>query len=135
MLDPPDRFAAVALINGDADPLVAPRGRLPSALTVTVEGGRITSHDVVAEPAARPRRVEPGVLDPPGRFAHLALIDGDIGPVAAPRGRLPSALTVTVEGGRITSHDVAAEPAARPRRVEPGVLDPPDRFSSPSVTR
>jgi hypothetical protein len=44
------------------------------------------------------------------------------------------ALTVTVDGGRIASYDVVAEPV-RPRRVEPGVLDPPGRINSPSPTR
>ena len=34
----------------------------------------------------------------------LAPVDEDIGLVVAPRGRLPSALTVTVDGGRITSY-------------------------------
>ncbi|MDQ1065631.1 sigma factor [Streptomyces canus] len=54
------RFAAVALVGGDVGLVVAPRGRLLFALTVTVEGGRIASYDVVAEPA-RLRRVELGV--------------------------------------------------------------------------
>ncbi|WP_405553257.1 hypothetical protein [Streptomyces canus] len=68
------------------------------------------------------------------RFAAVALVDGDVGLVVAPRGRLLFALTVTVEGGRITSYDVVAVPA-RLRRVELGVLDPPGRISSPSATR
>ncbi|WP_266393476.1 hypothetical protein [Streptomyces canus] len=68
------------------------------------------------------------MLDPPDRFADLAPVDEDIGLVVAPRGRLPSALTVTVDGGRITSYDVAAAGRAV-------VLGPPGRFSSPSATR
>ncbi|MDH6437891.1 hypothetical protein M2158_006432 [Streptomyces sp. SAI-144] len=44
------------------------------------------------------------------------------------------ALTVTVEGGRIASYDVVAEPV-RPRRVEPWGTRPAGRISSPSPTR
>jgi len=58
------------------------------------------------------------------RFAAVALVDGHVGVVVAPRGRLLFALTVTVEDGRITAYDVVADPA-RLRRVELGVLDPP----------
>jgi hypothetical protein len=68
------------------------------------------------------------------RFAAVALVDGDVGLVVASGGRLVFALTVTVEGGRITAYDVVAEPG-RLRRGELGVLDPPCPVSSPSPTR
>ena len=42
----------------------------------------------------------------------LALVDGRPGIVAAPAGRLATALRLTVEGGRITEIDVTANPAA-----------------------
>ncbi|ANS69931.1 sigma factor, sigma 70 type, group 4 (ECF) [Streptomyces lincolnensis] len=58
------RFAALALVDGDAGIVVAPHGRLLLALPVTVRGGRITAYDVVADPA-RLRRIELGVLGPP----------------------------------------------------------------------
>ncbi|WLW49993.1 sigma-70 family RNA polymerase sigma factor [Streptomyces sp. YU58] len=63
------RFAALALVDGDAGIVVAPRGRLLLALTVTVADGRITAYDVVADPA-RLRRVGLGVLDLPAVSAR-----------------------------------------------------------------
>jgi len=45
------------------------------------------------------------------RVAELALVDGSIGLVVAPRGRLFAVLTLTIEGGLITEIDVLAEPA------------------------
>ncbi|MCD7438070.1 sigma-70 family RNA polymerase sigma factor [Streptomyces lincolnensis] len=63
------RFAALALVDGDAGIVVAPRGRLLLALTVTVTDGRITAYDVVADPA-RLRRVGLGVLDLPAVSAR-----------------------------------------------------------------
>jgi RNA polymerase sigma factor (sigma-70 family) len=41
-----------------------------------------------------------------GRFAQVALIDGGVGVVVAPRGRLMLALAFTVVDGRITAIDV-----------------------------
>ncbi|MFI9173857.1 sigma-70 family RNA polymerase sigma factor [Streptomyces lincolnensis] len=58
------RFAALALVDGDAGLVVAPHGRLLLALPVTVRDGRITAYDVVADPA-RLRRIELGVLGLP----------------------------------------------------------------------
>ncbi|MDT0478701.1 MULTISPECIES: hypothetical protein [Streptomyces] len=87
---------------------------LPPGVPVELRGARTVAEGTVA-------------LRERSRFATVGL-------VVAPRGRLLFALTVTVEGGRITSHDVVIEPA-RLRRVELGVLDPPGRISSPSPTR
>lgn len=94
---------------------------LPPGVPAELRGARAVAEGTVA-------------LREGSRFAAAALVDGDVGLVVAPRGRLLLALTVTVEGGRITAYDVVAEPA-RLRRVELGVLDPPGRFSSPSPTR
>ncbi|MBW8816676.1 MAG: sigma-70 family RNA polymerase sigma factor [Streptomyces sp.] len=95
---------------------------LPPGVPVELRGARAVAEGTVA-------------LRERSRFAAVALVDGDVGLVVAPRGRLRSALTVTVEGGRITAYDVVAEPA-RLRRVELGVLDPPGRrISLPSPTR
>jgi RNA polymerase sigma-70 factor (ECF subfamily) len=66
------------------------------------------------------------------RCAAVALVDGDVGLVVAPRGRLLLALTVTVEGERITAYDVIADPA-RLGRLDLGVLDLPE-VSPPSRT-
>jgi RNA polymerase sigma factor (sigma-70 family) len=45
------------------------------------------------------------------RFAGVALVDGAVGAVVAPRGRLCLVLKVTVEDGRISSYEAIADPA------------------------
>ncbi|WP_141575569.1 sigma-70 family RNA polymerase sigma factor [Actinomadura sp. WMMA1423] len=45
------------------------------------------------------------------RYAGPALIDGTIGAVVAPHGRLLLALAVTVDGGRVTAYEMIADPA------------------------
>ncbi|BCK73226.1 hypothetical protein Srufu_071790 [Streptomyces libani subsp. rufus] len=56
------RFAAPALVNGTVGIVVAPRGRLLLALTLTVEGERITAYDVIADPECL-RQLDLAVLD------------------------------------------------------------------------
>ena len=56
------------------------------------------------------------------RFAAAALIDGSVGVVVAPYGRLVLALTLTVEDDRIAGYEVIAAPA-RLRRLDVAVLD------------
>ncbi|WP_328401891.1 sigma-70 family RNA polymerase sigma factor [Nocardia sp. NBC_00403] len=55
------QVAALALVNGTVGIIVAPRGRLLLALTVTVEGDRIAAYEVYADPA-RLRQLELAVL-------------------------------------------------------------------------
>ncbi|MDV9175998.1 RNA polymerase subunit sigma-70, partial [Streptomyces sp. W16] len=55
------------------------------------------------------------------RFAAPALVDGDVGIVVAPGGRLLLALRVTVEGGRVAGYEVIAD-RERLRGVEVAVL-------------
>jgi hypothetical protein len=91
------------------------------------------------------RRADPAAL-PPGRpaeirgadavvkeavvfgrraaVAELALIDGSIGIVVAPRGRLIVALTLTFGEGRISGYTVIANPA-RLARLSISLLDYP----------
>ncbi|NKQ52962.1 sigma-70 family RNA polymerase sigma factor [Amycolatopsis sp. K13G38] len=45
------------------------------------------------------------------RYAEVALVDGAVGVIVAPRGRLLFVLTVTVADDRIASYDVVADPA------------------------
>ncbi|WNM33095.1 sigma-70 family RNA polymerase sigma factor [Streptomyces sp. Li-HN-5-11] len=59
------------------------------------------------------------------RFAAVALIDGRVGVVVAPAGRLLFALEVAVDGGRVVSYDVVAAPE-RLRRLRTAVLDLPE---------
>ncbi len=54
--------------------------------------------------------------------SQLALLDGVVGLVIAPRGRLIRALAFTVAGGRITEIDVIAD-TDRLRRLEVAVLE------------
>ena len=51
VLGPRARFAEPALVDGAAGVVVAPRGRLLLALTVSVRDGRVAGYDVIADPA------------------------------------------------------------------------------------
>lgn len=84
---------------------------LPPGVPVELRGARAVAEGTVA-------------LRERSRSAALALVDGDVGLVVAPRGHLLFALTVTVVDGRVSAYEVIAEPG-RLRRVELGVLDPP----------
>ncbi|MER5209838.1 sigma-70 family RNA polymerase sigma factor [Streptomyces sp. NPDC002838] len=97
-----------------ADPAVLPAGVAPE-----LRGARAVAEGTVA-------------LRERSRFAAVALVDGDVGLVVAPRGRLLLALTVSVEGERITAYDVIADPA-RLGRLDLGVLGLPE-VSPPSRT-
>ena len=101
----------------------------------------VLAPDVVrrADPAALPPGVpaeargalavarETVVIGRRSRYAEAALIDGAVGMVVAPYGRLLLALTFTVEpaaeGGRIASYEVIADPA-RLRRLDLALLEP-----------
>jgi RNA polymerase sigma-70 factor (ECF subfamily) len=56
------------------------------------------------------------------RLAELALVDGKVGVIVAPGGRLRFALTFTVEGDKITEYTVIADPE-RLSRLSLAVLD------------
>jgi hypothetical protein len=56
------RSARPALVDGAVGAVVAPRGRPVRALTVTVEKGRTTTYDVIADPT-RLGRVDLAVPD------------------------------------------------------------------------
>ncbi|RSD21936.1 sigma-70 family RNA polymerase sigma factor [Amycolatopsis eburnea] len=71
---------------------------LPAGAALEVRGAR-----AVAE--------ETQVFGKRARFAEAALIDGSIGVVVAPRGRLSLVLTVVVEGDRVAAYEVIADPA------------------------
>lgn len=57
-------------------------------------------------------------------FARIALVDGALGAVVAPGGRLVVVLRVTVDGDRVSAVDVTAEPAAL-ARLRLAVIDDP----------
>jgi RNA polymerase sigma-70 factor (ECF subfamily) len=56
------------------------------------------------------------------QFAEPALVNGAVGVVVAPRGRLLLALTITIEGEKIVAYDVIADPV-RLHRLDLAVLD------------
>jgi RNA polymerase sigma factor (sigma-70 family) len=63
------------------------------------------------------------------RFAAVALVDGAVGVVVAPRGRLALALRVTVSGDRIAAYEVVSDPA-RLRRLEVALVTAGDEFAA-----
>jgi hypothetical protein len=56
------------------------------------------------------------------RFAALALIDGAVGLVVAPRGRLRLVVSFAIEGEKIAGYELIADPA-RLQRPDLAVLD------------
>ncbi|MEU1165660.1 sigma-70 family RNA polymerase sigma factor [Streptomyces sp. NPDC005921] len=94
-----------------ADPAV-----LPPGMATELRGARAVAEGTV-------------LLRRRARFAVPALVDGRVGLVVAPRGRLLYVLRVSVEGDRVAAYEVVADPA-RLRGLELAVLDAP---ASPSV--
>jgi RNA polymerase sigma factor (sigma-70 family) len=102
-----DAFLAAAR-GGDLDELLtvlapdvvrrADAAALPVGAALEARGAR-----AVAE--------ETQVFGKRAHFAEAALLDGAVGVVVAPRGRLLLALAVTVEGERVAAYEVIADPA------------------------
>ncbi|MFF9508472.1 sigma-70 family RNA polymerase sigma factor [Streptomyces sp. NPDC014724] len=105
-----DLSAILAVLDPDvvrrADPAALP----PGGATV-VRGARAVAEGTAA-------------LAQRSRLAELALVEGAVGVVFAPRGRLLFALTFTVENDRIAAYEVIADPV-RLRRIRLAVLDWP----------
>jgi RNA polymerase sigma factor (sigma-70 family) len=105
-----DLTAILAVLAPDvvrrADPAALPRGA-----AIEVRGARAVAEGTVA-------------LASRSRLAELALINGTVGVVVAPHGRLVVALTFTVEDDQITGYDVIADPE-RLRLLDLAVLDQP----------
>jgi RNA polymerase sigma-70 factor (ECF subfamily) len=123
---------------------VARRRRVVAAFLAAARSGDLRAVLAVLDPAVV-RRADPALL-PPGaaavlrgaravaegtvllarrsRWAEPALVDGDVGAVVAPRGRLLLALTFTVRGDRITGYEVIGDPA-RLRALTVAPLPPP----------
>ncbi|MEV5506215.1 sigma-70 family RNA polymerase sigma factor [Streptomyces orinoci] len=99
--------------------LSAARGGDLAALLTLLAPDVVRHSDAAAVPAGAPvmargrRAVAQGVLafGHRARFAEPALVDGAVGAVVAPYGRLALALTFTFEGERITGYRVIADPA------------------------
>lgn len=110
--------------------LAASRGGDFEALLALLDPDVVLHADPAVGPTPAPivlqgiRRVAKGALlaSERVRSTRPALIDGSVGLVMAPRGRLQLVLTFTITEGRITGIDVIAEPE-RLRELELAVLE------------
>ncbi|MFE9577924.1 sigma-70 family RNA polymerase sigma factor [Nocardia sp. NPDC006044] len=120
---------------------LAEQRRVVAAFLTAARGGDLTAllavlaPDVirVADPAALPAGLaavvrgaaevakETVLLQRRSRVAALALVDGAVGIVVAPRGTLLLALAVTVRDGKVAGYEVIADPA-RLRELDLAVL-------------
>jgi RNA polymerase sigma-70 factor (ECF subfamily) len=82
---------------------------MPSGSPVVIHGAEAVARGALASSAR-------------ARFTQPALVNGAVGLVMAPRGRLFLVLGFTIEAGKITDIDVIADPA-RLRRLDLAVLD------------
>ncbi|MEU2033636.1 sigma-70 family RNA polymerase sigma factor [Nocardia amamiensis] len=109
--------------------LDAARGGDLDALLAVLAPGVIRTADPAALPAGLPTTVrgasavarETVLLRRRSRLAAPALVDGGVGIVVAPHGRLLLALRVAVRDGRVAAYEVMADPA-RLRRLTITVL-------------
>jgi RNA polymerase sigma factor (sigma-70 family) len=127
----PDRAADLARQRQVASAfLAASRGGDLSALVALLDPDVTLTTDAVAAPSGKPvllrgaGKVARGALASSGRAGHsgLALVDGAVGIVFAPAGRLQVVLALTVSAARrITAIEVIADPD-RLRRLRLAVL-------------
>ncbi|MWA14208.1 sigma-70 family RNA polymerase sigma factor [Streptomyces sp. BA2] len=82
---------------------------LPAGRAAVMRGARAVADETV-------------LLKRNARFAEAALVDGAVGLVVAPLGRLLLALVIRVEDGRVAAYEVVADPA-RLRALDVAVLD------------
>jgi|SRR6266487_722848 RNA polymerase sigma factor (sigma-70 family) len=110
--------------------LAASRGGDFSALVALLDSDVTLTADAAATPSGRPMRLQGAELVSRGAVAasvraadsQLALVNGDVGVVFAPAGRLQIVLAFTVgPARRITAIDVIADPG-RLRRLRLAVL-------------
>jgi RNA polymerase sigma factor (sigma-70 family) len=83
---------------------------LPTGRATEVRGARTVAEEIA-------------VFGRNARFAEPAFINGAVGVVVAPHGRLTAALTFTIEGGKVAGYEVIADPA-RLHRLDLATLDP-----------
>src|SRR5258708_37173957 len=127
----PDRAADLARQREVATAfLAAARGGDLSALVALLDSDVTLTADALAAPSGQPvllrgaGTVARGALAASGRAGHsrLALVDGAVGIVFAPAGRLQVVLALTVSAARrITAIDVIADPD-RLRRLRLAIL-------------
>ena len=127
----PDRAADLARQREVATAfLAASRGGDFSALVALLDSDVTLTSDAAAAPSGRPMRLQGAELVSRGAVAasvraadsELALVNGHVGVVFAPAGRLQVVLAFTVSPARrITAIDVIADPG-RLRRLRLAVL-------------
>ncbi|MDJ1131443.1 sigma-70 family RNA polymerase sigma factor [Streptomyces iconiensis] len=114
--------------------LAASRGGDLEALLAVLAPDAVRHADSAALPRGRETVVrgadavarEMQVLGGRAKAAEPALVNGAVGAVVAPHGRLRLVLAVTVADGRVAAYDVIADPA-RLRQLDLAVLDAPVR--------
>ncbi|QMU75820.1 sigma-70 family RNA polymerase sigma factor [Streptacidiphilus sp. PB12-B1b] len=113
-----DLAALLAVLAPDvvrrADPAV-----LPTGVAALVRGAASVARETV-------------VLGRRARFAEPALVDGVVGVVVAPHGRLALVLTVDVAAGRVAGYEVIAAPG-RLDRLDLAVLPPVNALAPPAA--
>jgi RNA polymerase sigma factor (sigma-70 family) len=87
----------------------ADRAALAPGRPAEVRGARAMSQEIAA-------------FGSNARFASVALVNGAVGVVVAPRGRLLLAIAVTIDGDKITEYELIADPA-RLQQLDLAVLD------------
>ncbi|VVJ24502.1 Putative RNA polymerase sigma factor [Amycolatopsis camponoti] len=102
-----DAFLAAAR-GGDLDELLAV---LAPDVVRHADAAALLAGTALEARGARAVAEETQVFGKRAHFAETALVDGAVGVVVAPRGRLVLALAVTVEGERVAAYEVIADPA------------------------
>ncbi|GGV46132.1 hypothetical protein GCM10010277_37580 [Streptomyces longisporoflavus] len=124
---PPEVLAAPGLAEDrrvvDAFLGAARSGDLEALLTVLAPDVVRTADLTEVLRGARAVAEETVVLRNNARFAEAALVNGTVGLVVAPYGRLVLALAIRVEDGRVAAYEVIADPR-RLRALEFSVLPP-----------
>ncbi|MFI6214186.1 sigma-70 family RNA polymerase sigma factor [Nocardia brasiliensis] len=112
-----DLAALLAVLAPDVVRVADPAA-LPAGMAAIVRGAQAVARETV-------------LLQRRSRVAALALVDGAVGLVVAPRGKLLLALVVTVRAERVAGYEVIADPA-RLRALDLGVLPACDPSQPPT---
>lgn len=110
--------------------LAASRGRDINGLLAVLAPDVVRRADPVVLPPGTPTEIrgaqavvkEALVLAQKARFAEPALVNGALGIIVAPRGRLLLVLTLTIRDGKIAEYEVIADPV-RLHQLDLAVLD------------
>ncbi|MFG2501855.1 sigma-70 family RNA polymerase sigma factor [Streptomyces sp. NPDC048441] len=130
---PPEALAAPELAEDrqvvDAFLAAARSGDLEALLTVLAPDVVRTADLSAVIRGARAVAEETVLLKRNARFAEPALVNGTVGVVVAPYGRLVIALLIRTDGGRVAAYEVIADPE-RLRTLKVSVLPPADGRAS-----